>query len=60
LKQNINDREVTTMITPALGILLLGLGVLGLAVATAIHDTWWLQRKEKEVADYQDSFREAA
>ena len=36
------------MITLPMGILLLGLGVLGLAVATAIHDTWWLQRKVEE------------
>ena len=48
------------MITLPMGILLLGLGVLGLAVATAIHDTWWLQRKTKEAADGQDSLREAA
>jgi hypothetical protein len=45
LRRNVNDREVTTMIAPAKGILLLGLGVLIFAVATAIHDTWWLQRK---------------
>lgn len=48
------------MITLPMGILLLGLGVLGLAVATAIHDTWWLQRKVKQVVDRQESFREAA
>jgi len=48
------------MITPEMGIFLLGLGVLGLAVATAIHDTWWLQRKTKEAAEDQDSLREAA
>ena len=48
------------MITLPMGILLLGLGVLGLAVATAIHDTWWLQRKVKEAADSQESLREAA
>ena len=44
------------MITLPMGILLFGLGVLGLAVATAIHDTWWLQRKIKEVADHQDFY----
>ena len=48
------------MITPAVGIFLLGLGVLGLAVATAIHDTWWLQRKVEEAAHHQESLREAA
>jgi hypothetical protein len=48
------------MITSAVGILLIGLGVLGLAVATAIHDTWWLQRKVKEAADGQEFLREAA
>lgn len=48
------------MITPAMGMLLLGLGVSGLAVATAIHDTWWLQRKTEKPADHQESLREAA
>lgn len=48
------------MITPALGILLLGLGVLGLAIATAIHDARWLQRKTKQAADRQESFLKAA
>ena len=60
LKWNVNDREVMAMITLPMGILLLGLGVLGLAVATAIHDTWWLQRKTKKAADGQESLREAA
>jgi hypothetical protein len=60
LKWNISDREVTTMVTLPTGILLLGLGVLGLAVATAIHDTWWLQRQVKETADSQESLRKAA
>jgi len=60
LKWNVNDREVTAMITLPMGILLFGLGVLGLAVATAIHDTRWLQRKTKQAADRQDSLREAA
>ena len=48
------------MITLPMGILLFGLGVLGLAVATAIHDTWWLQRKIKEAAENQEFLREAA
>ncbi len=48
------------MITPALGIFLLGLSVLGLAVATAIHDTWRLRRETKKTADHQESLREAA
>lgn len=48
------------MITLPMTILLLGFCVLGLAVATAIHDTWWLQQKEKETADHQESLREAA
>ena len=59
-RRNINDREVMAMITPALGIFLLGLGVLGLAVATAIHDTWRLRRETKKTADHQESLREAA
>jgi hypothetical protein len=28
----------------------LGLGILGLAVATAIHDTWWEKRREKKAS----------
>ena len=48
------------MIISAVGILLLGLGVLGLAVVTAVHDTWWLQRKTQKPTDCQDSLREAA
>jgi hypothetical protein len=48
------------MITLPMGILLFGLCVLGLAVATAIHDTWWLRRKTKKAADRQDFLREAA
>jgi hypothetical protein len=48
------------MITPAMGILLLGLGVLGLAVATAIHDSWRLQRQTEKTTDHQESLREAA
>ncbi|MCS6925644.1 MAG: hypothetical protein NZ578_07060 [Candidatus Binatia bacterium] len=31
--------------------LIVGLCVLGLAVATAIHDTWWLQRQAKKTAE---------
>jgi hypothetical protein len=60
LKWNVNDKEVTTMITLPMGILLFGLCVLGLAVATAVHDTWWLQRKTKKLTDCQESLREAA
>ena len=48
------------MITPGMGMLLLGLGILGLAIVTAIHDTWWLQRKPKETADGQEPLRQAA
>ena len=48
------------MITLPMGILLFGLCVLGLAVATAIHDTWWLKRKTKEAAENRDFLREAA
>ena len=55
------------MITVSVGMVLLGLCVLGLAVAIGIHDTWELQRQTKEspkqtqVVDRQDdSFREAA
>ncbi|MBI3248332.1 MAG: hypothetical protein HYZ50_17650 [Deltaproteobacteria bacterium] len=48
------------MIALPMGILLLGLGILGLGVATAIYDTWWLQRKVKQAADGQESLREAA
>jgi hypothetical protein len=55
-----NDREVMVMITSAVGILLFGLGVLGLAIATAVHDTWWLQRKMKKTIEHQESLREAA
>ena len=60
LRRNVNDKEVMAMITPEMGILLLGFCVLGLAVAAAIYDTWWLQRKTKETTDHQDSSREAA
>jgi len=31
----------------------LGLSVLGLAVATALHDTWWTQRKAKKITALQ-------
>lgn len=48
------------MITLQMEILLLGLGVLGLAIAIAIHDTWWLQQTAKKTIDHQDSLREAA
>jgi hypothetical protein len=48
------------MIALPMGILLLGFGVLGLAIATAIHDTWWLQRKAKKAVDGQESFLKAA
>ena len=48
------------MITLPMGILLLGLGVLGLAIATAIHDTWWRQRHAKKTVDRQDFLRKAA
>jgi len=48
------------MITPGMGMLLLGLGILGLAIVTAIHDTWWLQRKTRKATEHQDFLREAA
>lgn len=32
-------------------VIVLGLCVLGLAVATAVHDTWWEKRKEKKASD---------
>ena len=48
------------MITPGMGMLLLGLGILGLAIVTAIHDTWWLQQKTKKATEHQDFLREAA
>ena len=48
------------MITLPMGILLFGLSVLGLAVMTAIHDAWWLQRKTKNTIERQDSLSQAA
>lgn len=60
LRQNADDREAAAMITLPMGILLFWLGVLGLAVATAIHDAWWLRRKTKKTIDRQESLREAA
>ena len=48
------------MITPAMGILLFALGVLGLGVVTAIHDTLWLQQKKEKSINGQESLREAA
>jgi len=60
LRRNANDKEVIVMITPGMGMLLLGLGILGLAIVTAIHDTWWLQRKTKKATEHQDFLREAA
>ena len=48
------------MIILSMGLLFLGLSVLGLAVATAIHDAWWLQRKTKKTTEHQDSLRKAA
>ena len=48
------------MITLPMGILLLGLGVLGLAVVTAIHDTWQLERKAKKTIEHEECLREAA
>lgn len=33
------------------GLLLFGLCVLGVAVATAVYDTWWLRRKTEEAAE---------
>lgn len=60
LKRNVNNREVIAVITLPIGIFLLGLGVLGLAVVTAIHDTRWLRRKTEKTVDHQDSLREAA
>lgn len=60
LRHNVKKREVTTMMTPSLLIFILGLGVLGVAVATALHDTWWLQRKAKKTSEPQEFLREAA
>jgi len=48
------------MITPAIGIFLFGLGILGLAVGTAIHDAWQLRRTTEKPADPRESLREAA
>lgn len=51
LRHHVNDREVTAMSTLPGGLLLFGLCVLGVAVATAVYDTWWLRRKTEEAAE---------
>lgn len=60
LQQDINNGKETIRVTLPMGIVLLGFCVLGLAVATGIADTWWLQRRAKQAAEDQESFRKAA
>lgn len=55
------------MSTLPMALLLFGVGILGVAVATALYDTWWLRRKAEEApeeteeaADRQDSLPRAA
>ena len=58
--RNVNNKEVTAMITLPMGIIFFGLGVLGLAVVTAIYDTWRLQRKARNTVERQDALSKAA
>jgi hypothetical protein len=54
--------DLTAEVAPVLSVMVmaLGLGVLGLAIAAALHDTWWEPRKAKKAADRQASFPKAA
>jgi hypothetical protein len=54
--------DLTADMAPGLSVMVfaLGLGVIGLAIAAALHDTWWVPRQAKKAADRQESLPKAA